>query len=125
VKIFLWCWMGLLTTTVLPLAVAAMRGWMPRWTRGRRTRARTQVQGVSLLVLYVGGMLHSVVRLSDVPREVADLFLPALFPALMFLALGLQGGAALTEWFGRAQAPHHGPSPQTAPIHGAPERQPE
>jgi hypothetical protein len=121
VKIFLWCWMGLLTTTVLPFAVAAARGWVPRWTRGRRTRARIQVQGVSLLVLYVAAMVHPVVRLSDVPREVADLFLPVLFPAVLFLALGLQGGAALTEWFGRA----HAPSPQVGPVHGASERQPE
>ncbi|MEU1896100.1 hypothetical protein [Streptomyces pristinaespiralis] len=118
VKIFLWCWTGLLTMTVLPFAVAAMRGWAPRRTRGRQPRARLQVQGVSLLVLYVAAMLHPVFRIAGILREDTDFFLPILFAALMFLAMGLQGGAALNDWFNRAHAPNaSGPpiAPRSAP----------
>ncbi|MFG2758058.1 hypothetical protein [Streptomyces wuyuanensis] len=110
-KIFMWCWIGLFTTTVLPFAVAALRGWAPRWGWGRRPRARIQVQGVSLLVLYVAAMAHPVFWLSGIPREDADFFLPVLSPGLMLLAVGLQAGAALNDWFGRSGEAHEHHAP--------------
>lgn len=120
-QLFLWCWTGLFTTTVLPLSVAALRGWAPRRTRGRVSRARTRVQGVSLLVLYAAAMVHPLFRLADVPREDADFFLPILFPALMFLAMGLQAGAALHDRFSRTPVcPHHAPFAPACPADGAP-----
>jgi len=110
VKTFLWCWIALFTTTVLPFGIAALCGWAPRWTSRRWSRARIQVQGVSLLVLYVAALAHPVFRLSGTPGEDADFLLTATVPALMFLAMGLQGGAGLLDWLNRRHAarPHEG-----------------
>lgn len=99
--VFLWCWIGLFTAVLLPLGIAMLRGWAPRRARARWSPARIRVQGVAVLLLYVGGLVPAVAELSGMPPEAADLLLAATAPHLLFLSLGLQGGAALTDWFGR------------------------
>ncbi|WNZ09868.1 hypothetical protein [Streptomyces sp. 11x1] len=108
--VFLWCWIGLFTAVLLPLGIAMLRGWAPRRARTRWSPARTRVQGVAVLVLYGGGVVPAVADLAAMPREAADLLLSATSPHLVFLSLGLQGGAALSDWFGRRTGPWTGPS---------------
>ncbi|MFC9914996.1 hypothetical protein [Streptomyces sp. NPDC127197] len=103
-RVFFWCWIGVSTALLLPFGVALLRGWAPRRARWHWSSARTRVQGVAALVLYVGSLVPAVLRLSDMPREDADLLLSSFTPALLFLALGLQGGAALSDWFDRRDA---------------------
>lgn len=102
--VFLWCWIGLFTAVLLPLGIAMLRGWAPKRARTRWSPARIRVQGVSALVLYVGGLVPAVADLAGMPSEAADILLSATAPHLMFLSLGLQGGAALSDWFGRRPA---------------------
>ncbi|MFK4691165.1 hypothetical protein [Streptomyces pristinaespiralis] len=106
--LYLWCWIALCTVTALPFGIAALCGWAPQRTRRRSSQACTRVRGLSLLILYVAAMLHPVLRLSEESPEDADFLLSAPVPALIFLALGLQGGAGLHDWFSRRQAarPH-------------------
>ncbi|MET7718451.1 hypothetical protein [Streptomyces sp. NPDC005407] len=101
--IFLWCWTGLFTATVLPIGIAMLRGWAPRRARARWSRARLKVHGAALLVMYVAALVHPVFRLSGVPRDDTDFFVSLLSPALIFLALGLQAGAGLSDWFNRRE----------------------
>ncbi|MDW4911252.1 hypothetical protein RB628_39660 [Streptomyces sp. ADMS] len=108
--VFLWCWVGLFTVVLLPLGIAMLRGWAPKRARTRWSPARIRVQGVSVLVLYVGGMVPPVAELAGMPGEAADLLRSATTPHLLFLSLGLQGGAALTDWFGRRTQPWTGQS---------------
>lgn len=102
--VFLWCWIGLFTAVLLPLGIAMLRGWAPKRARTRWSPARIRVQGVSALVLYVGGLVPAVADLAGMPSEAADILLSATAPHLMFLSFGLQGGAALSDWFGRRPA---------------------
>lgn len=99
--VFLWCWIGLFTAVLLPLGIAMLRGWAPKRARARWSPARIRVQGVSTLVLYVGGLVPAVADLAGMSREAADILQSATTPHLLFLSLGLQGGAALSDWFGR------------------------
>ncbi|MFC8239861.1 hypothetical protein [Streptomyces chartreusis] len=99
--VFLWCWIGLFTAVLLPLGIAMLRGWAPKRARARWSPARIRVQGVSVLVLYVGGLVRAVADLVGMSREAADILLFGTGPHLVFLSLGLQGGAALSDWFGR------------------------
>ncbi|MFE7763867.1 hypothetical protein [Streptomyces sp. NPDC057438] len=108
--VFLWCWIGLFTGVLLPLGIAMLRGGAPRRARTRWSPARTRVQGVAVLVLYGGGMVPAVADLAGMLREAADILLSATSPHLLFLILGLQGGAALSDWFGRRTGPWPGPS---------------
>ncbi|GEC10014.1 hypothetical protein SSP24_76690 [Streptomyces spinoverrucosus] len=108
--VFLWCWIGLFTAVLLPLGIAMLRGWAPKRARTQWSPARIRVQGVSALVLYGGGLLPAVADLTAMPREAADLLLSMTTPHLVFLSLGLQGGAALSDWFGRRTGPWTGPS---------------
>ncbi|MGW3730239.1 hypothetical protein [Streptomyces sp. NPDC000851] len=108
--VFLWCWIGLFTAVLLSLGIAMLRGWAPRRARTQRSPARIRVQGVSVLVLYVGGLVPAVADLASMPREAAHILLSATTPHLLFLSLGLQGGAALSDWFGRRTEPWTGPS---------------
>ena len=86
---------------LLPFGIALLRGWAPRRTRERWSRARIRVHGVSVRVLYVGSLVPPVLRLSGMPRDVADFVLLFASPGLFFLALGLQAGTALRERFAR------------------------
>lgn len=113
--VFLWCWIGLFTVVLLPLGIAMLRGWAPRRARTRWSPARIRVHGVSALVLYVGAVVPAVAELAGMPREAADILRSATSPQLLFLSLGLQGGAALTDWFGR----------RTQPLTGLSEAQPQ
>ncbi|MGW5367975.1 hypothetical protein ACWER6_11975 [Streptomyces sp. NPDC004009] len=97
-----WGVIGLATATTLPWGVAMLRGWAPpQATRGRWSPARTRVQGVAVLVLYLALLVLPVLRLSDLPRADADDVPHVASPSLFFLAFGLQGGAALHDWFSR------------------------
>jgi len=98
---FWWCCIGLTTVVLLPSGVAMLRGWTPSRARGRWSPERVRVQGVSVLVWYLGSLVPPVLRLSGLPRETADDVLSAACPSLFFLALGFQGGAALCDWFER------------------------
>ncbi|KUO21332.1 hypothetical protein [Streptomyces dysideae] len=109
--VFLWCWIGLFTAVLLPLGIAMLRGWAPKRARRQWSPARIRVQGVAVLVLYVGGLVRAVAELAGMPSEAADLLLFATGPQLVFLSLGLQGGAALTDWFGRRTQPRPFGSP--------------
>ncbi|MFE7897232.1 hypothetical protein ACFU3E_06780 [Streptomyces sp. NPDC057424] len=60
-------------------------------------------------MLYVGGLVPAVADLAVMPREAAGILLAATAPHLVFLSLGLQGGAALSDWFGRRTTPWKGP----------------
>ncbi|MCK8433552.1 hypothetical protein G3I77_11025 [Streptomyces sp. D2-8] len=113
--VFLWCWIGLFTAVLLPLGIAMLRGWAPNRARTRWSPARIRVQGVSALVMYVGGLVPAVADLAVMPREAADILLSATAPHLVFLSLGLQGGAALSDWFGRRTTPWK--VPPGAPPH--------
>lgn len=99
--ILFWCWIALFTSTALPFGVATLCGWAPQRTRRHWSVTRTRVQGLSLLILYVAAMLHPVVRLSGATPGDAGIFLNAAIPALIFLSLGLQGGAGLHGWCSR------------------------
>ncbi|MFJ7178343.1 hypothetical protein ACIQXA_18485 [Streptomyces massasporeus] len=116
--VFQWCWIGLFSAVLLPLGIAMLRGWAPSRARARWSPARIRVQGVSALVLYVGGLVPAVAELTGMPREAADILLAATAPHLVFLSLGLQGGAALSDWFGRRTVPCKG-SPGPPPRHAA------
>ncbi|MEU2915875.1 hypothetical protein ACFYM3_26605 [Streptomyces massasporeus] len=107
--VFLWCWIGVFTAVLLPLGIAMLRGWAPKRARARWSPARIRVQGVSALVLYVGGLVPPVAELAGMPGEAADILRSATSPHLLFLSLGLQAGAALTDWFGRRAQPWMGP----------------
>ncbi|MFJ4790069.1 hypothetical protein [Streptomyces sp. NPDC088794] len=112
--VFLWCWIGLFTVVLLPLGIAMLRGWAPKRARVRWSPARIRVQGVSALVLYVGALVPPVAELAGMPAEAADILRSATSPHLLFLSLGLQGGAALTDWFGRRAQPWT-PAPMAQP----------
>ncbi|MFG3656652.1 hypothetical protein [Streptomyces sp. NPDC047706] len=103
--VFLWCWIGLFTAVLLPLGIAMLRGWAPKRARARWSSPRIRVQGVSALVLYVGGLVPAVAELAGVSPEALDLLRSATTPHLLFLSLGLQGGAALSDRFARRTGP--------------------
>ncbi|WP_405527449.1 hypothetical protein OG426_34080 [Streptomyces canus] len=67
--VFLWCWIGLFTPVLLPLGIAMLRVWAPKKARVRWSPARIRVQGVSALVLYVGGLVPAVAELAGMPRR--------------------------------------------------------
>ncbi|QOV36903.1 hypothetical protein IM697_44390 [Streptomyces ferrugineus] len=99
--VFAWCWIGVFTAVLLPMGIAMLRGWAPKRMRARWSPARIRVHGVSALVLYVGGLVPPVADLAGMSQEAADILRSATTPHLLFLSLGLQGGAALSDWFGR------------------------
>ncbi|MFE3323797.1 hypothetical protein [Streptomyces sp. NPDC059176] len=120
---FFWCWIALFTVTALPFGIATLCGWAPQRTRRHWSAPRIRVQGLSLLVLYVAATLHPVVRLSGAPSEDAGFFANSAVPPLIFLALGLQAGAGLHDWFGRRRAPRprqDAPAPASF-VGGSPE----
>ncbi|MET9134596.1 hypothetical protein [Streptomyces antibioticus] len=114
--VFLWCWIGLFTAVLLPFGIAMLRGWAPKRVRARYSPARIRVNGVAALLLCVGGLVPPVAELAGLPREAAGILLSAITPQLVFLSLGLQGGAALSDWFTRrgptVQDPRDAKEPQ-------------
>ncbi|MGC9538313.1 hypothetical protein [Streptomyces sp. UG1] len=99
--VFLWISIGLFTLVLLPFGIAMLRGWSPMRVRARCSPARIRVNGVAALVLWVGGLVPLVAGLAGLPREAASTLLAAITPPLVFLSLGLQLGAALSDWFAR------------------------
>ncbi|MFI8323862.1 hypothetical protein [Streptomyces sp. NPDC085529] len=73
---------------MVPLGIAYLRGWAPRWTPGS-TRRAARARGAAALALYAGAMTPAVLGLAGVP---ADRLLPLRIvagPCLTLVAIGL------------------------------------
>jgi len=82
---------------VLPLAVAALRGWAPRWVRRRVSPWGVRVRAVALLVFWAGRMVVPLARWGGLNAEdSAFLMFPAQF-GLMMSGVGLMCGSELGE----------------------------
>ncbi|MFI1358083.1 hypothetical protein ACH4TV_31540 [Streptomyces sp. NPDC020898] len=98
---FDWLWLLGWSALALPLAIASLRGWAPKWTRHQISPWGIRVRGVALLVFWASGMVVPLARWSGLDSE-DSMFLtfPAQFGLMMFGA-GLLCGSQLGEWFYR------------------------
>lgn len=94
-------WLCGWSALALPLAIASLRGWAPRWTRRHISSWGIRVRGVSLLVLWASAMITPLARYGGLDSEDGTfLTFPAQFGLMMFAA-GLMCGSQLGEWFYR------------------------
>ncbi|WP_327368267.1 hypothetical protein [Streptomyces sp. NBC_01217] len=94
-------WVCGLSALALPLAIALICGWSPRWVRRRTSPWGIRVRGVAFLVLWASGMVVPLAKWGGLDSEDAAL---ATFPAqfgMMTFAAGLMCGSELGEWFYR------------------------
>ncbi|MEV7891889.1 hypothetical protein ACWD3I_47765 [Streptomyces sp. NPDC002817] len=98
---FLWLWLICWSAFVLPLAIASLRGWAPKWARPRTTAWGTRVRGVALLVIWVGGLVVPLLQWSGLDSKDAAFFGSIAQVGFLMFAAGLIGGSQLGEWFYR------------------------
>jgi hypothetical protein len=89
-------WIAVWTTTVLPAAVASLRGWSPPWARAETSRRRT-ARGHALLLTYGAALSPSLLALGGVPWDGWIPLRIATGPLLLVAALVLEGRAWLVD----------------------------
>ncbi|WP_367318685.1 hypothetical protein [Streptomyces sp. HUAS ZL42] len=80
-----WIALAVASALMLPPAIAFLRGWVPRWMRGRAGSLRPRAY--ALLCLYGGTLANGVPRLANAPYDVVM--------AAMLLGIGFYGLAAV------------------------------
>jgi hypothetical protein len=101
--VFLWAWLIGWSAFVLPLSIASLRGWAPRWVRRRTTPWGIRVRGVAMLVMWIGGLLP-LARWGGLVGEDAMFLLPVAQAGLLLFAAGLISGSQLSDRFRRGCA---------------------
>ncbi|WP_432043350.1 hypothetical protein [Streptomyces cadmiisoli] len=115
---YIWLWVIGTSAIVLPLAIAALRGWVPKGVRHRTTPWATQVRGVAMLVIWAGGLVHPLLRSSDLTEDDMYFLGSLVQPGLLMFGAGLMAGSQLGEWFYRRAVPAG--TPEAARYGGEP-----
>ncbi|MFF8191823.1 hypothetical protein ACF05L_13445 [Streptomyces bobili] len=61
-------WIVLCTASLVPIGIASLRGWAPRWVRDSSTRV-TRARGIAAFTLYAGSLTPAVLSLAGVPGD--------------------------------------------------------
>ncbi|MEV6163314.1 hypothetical protein AB0L71_15535 [Streptomyces sp. NPDC052052] len=85
---FYWVWIAAYTAVLLPLAIASLRGWSPRWVGDRSVRA-ARARGVAACAIYASGLAPAVMGLAGVPDDGMLALRIAAGPCLLLGALAL------------------------------------
>ncbi|MFG2334310.1 hypothetical protein ACGFMM_32570 [Streptomyces sp. NPDC048604] len=89
-------WIVLCTASLVPIGIASLRGWTPRWVRGCSARV-TRARGIAAFTLYAGSLTPAVLSLAGVPGdELVPLRITA-GPLLILAATILVLWASVTE----------------------------
>ncbi|MEW2486764.1 hypothetical protein [Streptomyces sp. NPDC048411] len=100
---FTWLWLVFWSAFALPLAVASLRGWAPRWIRRSTSPWGIRVRGVALLVIWAAGTVGPLLHLSGLGTEDFGLLATVVQVGLLLFAAGLIGGSQLGERFHRRE----------------------
>ncbi|MBX9427488.1 hypothetical protein [Streptomyces lateritius] len=81
-------WIVTSTLALVPLGVASLRGWSPRWSPAAPARATT-ARGIAAFALYGSCLTPAILGLAGVPGDELLLLRVVAGPLLMLAALGL------------------------------------
>ncbi|KUH40580.1 MULTISPECIES: hypothetical protein [Streptomyces] len=93
---FHWAWLVAATLALVPLAVASLRGWAPRWVRPTGPRS-TKARGIAALTVWVGAITPAVLGLAGVPGDELLVLRVVAGPLLICGAFALLVRASLAD----------------------------
>ncbi|MFF1420446.1 hypothetical protein [Streptomyces sp. NPDC058280] len=93
---FYWVWIAASTTVLVPLVIASLRGWSPRWAGTSSPRVAT-ARGAAALALYMSCLTPAIMGLAGVPGDELLALRIVAGPLLILGALALVVGAATAE----------------------------
>ncbi|MFG2836970.1 hypothetical protein ACGFYE_18430 [Streptomyces zaomyceticus] len=80
----------------MPIGIASLRGWAPRWARDSSTRV-TKARGIAAFALYAGSLTPAVLSLAGVPGDELIPLRIAAGPLLILAATVLVVWASVTD----------------------------
>ncbi|MER6996633.1 hypothetical protein [Streptomyces sp. NPDC000410] len=89
-------WIVLCTAGLVPIGIASLRGWAPRWARDCGARV-TRARGIAAFTLYAGSLTPAVLSLAGVPGDELVPLRIAAGPLLILAATVLVLWASVTD----------------------------
>ncbi|MGW6563919.1 hypothetical protein [Streptomyces sp. NPDC054975] len=89
-------WIVLCTVGLVPIGIASLRGWAPRWARDSSARV-TRARGIAAFTLYAGSLTPAVLSLAGVPGDELIALRIAAGPLLILAAMVLVLWASVTD----------------------------
>lgn len=84
-------WITAATLTLVPLAIACLRGWSPAWMGGPTTQKLAKARGIAAFAIYGSALTPAVLALLGVPDDellaLRIILGPILLAAVLLLVL--------------------------------------
>ncbi|MBG0852756.1 hypothetical protein I2W78_13125 [Streptomyces spinoverrucosus] len=87
-------WIVMSTLVLVPLGVASLRGWTPRWSPAMSARV-TKARGAAAFMIYGASLTPAVLGLAGVPADGLLLLRITAGPLLLLIAVGVVVWASL------------------------------